>query len=110
MRKLLGIGLVAAFAAGTLLALTAAPAFGNHVQCGDTITQDTTLDCDLSEKYGKRYKKRTFAQSCERRSRTRFRCFVSWVRKGQTWAGTVTVWNTVDFLEYSVHVRKFPAP
>lgn len=47
MRKLLGLGRVAAFAAATLLALTAAPAFGNHVQCGDKITRDTTLDSDL---------------------------------------------------------------
>jgi parallel beta-helix repeat protein len=47
MRKLLGLGLVAALAAATLLALSAAPALGNHVRCGDTITQDTTLDSDL---------------------------------------------------------------
>jgi nitrous oxidase accessory protein NosD len=28
-------------------AFAAAPAFGTHVQCGDVITQDTTLDSDL---------------------------------------------------------------
>ena len=30
-----------------LLALTAGQALANHVQCGDVITQDTTLDSDL---------------------------------------------------------------
>jgi parallel beta-helix repeat protein len=45
MRKLLGLGLVAALAA--VFALSAAPALGNHIQCGDVITQDTTLDSDL---------------------------------------------------------------
>ena len=37
--------------AGMLLVLSlllAAPAAGNHVQCGDTITRDTTLDSDLA--------------------------------------------------------------
>ena len=47
MRRLLGWVLLAAFAAGTLLALSAAPALGNHVQCGDTIEQDARLDSDL---------------------------------------------------------------
>jgi parallel beta-helix repeat protein len=30
-----------------VMALSAGEAFANHVQCGDTITQDTTLDSDL---------------------------------------------------------------
>jgi parallel beta-helix repeat protein len=38
--------LLAAIAAAMLLALSA-PALGNHVQCGDVITQDTRLDSDL---------------------------------------------------------------
>jgi parallel beta-helix repeat protein len=47
MRRLLGLGSLAALAVVTLFALSAAPALGNHVQCGDTITQDTRLDSDL---------------------------------------------------------------
>jgi parallel beta-helix repeat protein len=47
MRRLLGLSLLAALAVGTLLALSAAQALGNHVQCGDVITQDTALDSDL---------------------------------------------------------------
>ena len=47
MRKLLGPFLAAALAAATLLALSADQAFADHVQCGDVITQDTTLDSDL---------------------------------------------------------------
>jgi parallel beta-helix repeat protein len=47
MRRLLGLVVLAALAATTLLSLSAAQALGNHVQCGDTITQDTTLDSDL---------------------------------------------------------------
>jgi parallel beta-helix repeat protein len=31
----------------TMLALTVTPAIASHVQCGDVITQDTTLDSDL---------------------------------------------------------------
>ena len=30
-----------------LLALAPGSALGNHVQCGDTITQNTTLDSDV---------------------------------------------------------------
>jgi Right handed beta helix region len=47
MRKLLGPFLAAALAATALFALSADQALANHVQCGDTITQDTTLDSDL---------------------------------------------------------------
>ncbi len=43
------LGLVAALAAAfVLFALSAGQALGNHVQCGDVITQDTTLDSDLN--------------------------------------------------------------
>jgi nitrous oxidase accessory protein NosD len=31
-----------------VLTISAAPAYANHVQCGDVITQDTTLDSDLN--------------------------------------------------------------
>jgi hypothetical protein len=48
MRKLLGPSLVAALAAAMLLALSAGPALADHVQCGDVITQDTTLTADLN--------------------------------------------------------------
>ena len=47
MRRLLGPFLAAALAAATLLALSTAQAFADHVHCGDVITQDTTLDSDL---------------------------------------------------------------
>jgi hypothetical protein len=46
VRTLLGIAL-AAVVAGMLLALTAGQALASHVQCGDVITQDTTVDSDL---------------------------------------------------------------
>ena len=46
MRTFLGLAL-AALVAGLLLALTAGQALASHVQCGDVITQDTTLDSDL---------------------------------------------------------------
>jgi hypothetical protein len=46
MRRLLA-NLLAALAAATFLALSASQALANHVQCGDVITQDTTLDSDL---------------------------------------------------------------
>src|SRR2546425_13075034 len=39
--------LVAALSAAAFLTLTTAQAFANHVECGDLITQDTTLDSDL---------------------------------------------------------------
>ena len=46
MRRFLG--LPAAIATATaLLALSAGQAVASHVQCGDVITQDTTLDSDL---------------------------------------------------------------
>src|SRR6266508_1658274 len=46
MRRLLGLS--AAFAAAlALVALSAGPALASHVQCGDVITQHTTLDSDL---------------------------------------------------------------
>src|SRR4051812_36363694 len=44
MRRFLGL---AVLATAMLLALTAAQAAAGHVQCGDVITQDTTLDSDL---------------------------------------------------------------
>jgi large repetitive protein len=47
MRKLVGPFLATAVAATILLALTAGQALASHVQCGDVITQDTTLDSDL---------------------------------------------------------------
>jgi hypothetical protein len=46
MPRLLGL-LAALAAATTLLALTAGQAAAQNVQCGDVITQDTTLDKDL---------------------------------------------------------------
>jgi parallel beta-helix repeat protein len=48
MRRLLGLVVAAVVVAMTLFAaLTVTPALGNHVQCGDTITQNTKLDSDL---------------------------------------------------------------
>jgi hypothetical protein len=47
-RRLLGLLLTAGLAAVALLVLSADLALANHVQCGDVITQDTTLDSDLS--------------------------------------------------------------
>jgi hypothetical protein len=48
MKRVLGF-FVPALVGGTLLVLAfgAGPASATHVQCGDTITQDTTLDSDL---------------------------------------------------------------
>jgi Right handed beta helix region len=46
MRTFLGL-LPALAAATTLLALTAGQALADHVQCGDVITHDTTLDSDV---------------------------------------------------------------
>src|SRR4029450_1487011 len=34
-----------------VLVLNVGPALANHVSCGDTITQDTTLDADLTNCY-----------------------------------------------------------
>ena len=48
MRRLLGLCLVAIFAASPL-ALNTAQALAEHVRCGDTIYQDTTLDSDVLE-------------------------------------------------------------
>ena len=46
MRK--SLGLLAALAATmALFALNAGQALASHVQCGDTITQDVTLDSDV---------------------------------------------------------------
>ena len=47
MRRLLGL-VAAAAVSMALLALTAGQALASHVQCGDVITQDTTLDSDLT--------------------------------------------------------------
>jgi parallel beta-helix repeat protein len=47
MRRLLGLGVVLVLAAMTSLALSAPRVLATHVKCGDTITQDTTLDSDL---------------------------------------------------------------
>ena len=48
MRQASGPFLAAALAAATLLAVSAGQALADHVQCGDVITQDTTLDSDLN--------------------------------------------------------------
>lgn len=42
------LGLLAALAAATFVALSAGSALANHVQCGDLIRQDTTLDSNLN--------------------------------------------------------------
>jgi parallel beta-helix repeat protein len=47
VRRFLELGLLTAFAVAMLLSLSAGPAIASHVQCGDVITQDTTLDSDL---------------------------------------------------------------
>jgi large repetitive protein len=47
MSRPLGLALLAALLVAVLLSLSAGPALANHVQCGDVITQDTTLDSDL---------------------------------------------------------------
>ena len=47
MRSILSKLSLAALAIGLILALAVTPAAAEHVQCGDTITQDTTLDSDL---------------------------------------------------------------
>jgi Tol biopolymer transport system component len=48
MRRLLGL-LAAGAAAAAFPALGPDHALANHVQCGDVITQDTTLDSDLTD-------------------------------------------------------------
>jgi parallel beta-helix repeat protein len=47
VRNVLGLAVAVVATASVLLALSARPALANHVQCGDVITQDTTLDSDL---------------------------------------------------------------
>jgi parallel beta-helix repeat protein len=47
MRQVLISALASALLSATLLALTAVHALASHVQCGDVITQSTTLDGDL---------------------------------------------------------------
>jgi parallel beta-helix repeat protein len=49
MRRLLGLVFLAVFTAGAPLAWNTGQALGNHIQCGDTITHDTTLDSDLMD-------------------------------------------------------------
>jgi parallel beta-helix repeat protein len=46
MRRL-RLGLLTTLLVAALLSLSAGQALANHVQCGDVITQDTTLDSDL---------------------------------------------------------------
>src|SRR3954452_8563988 len=48
IRRLLIALPLAAAAATVLLALTAGQALAQNVQCGDVITQDTTLDSDVT--------------------------------------------------------------
>jgi parallel beta-helix repeat protein len=47
MRRLLGFVAALAATSSALSALNVGQALANHVQCGDVITQDTTLDSDL---------------------------------------------------------------
>jgi parallel beta-helix repeat protein len=47
MRRLLGLACLTALVAAMLLASNVSVALGNHVGCGDVITQDTKLDSDL---------------------------------------------------------------
>jgi parallel beta-helix repeat protein len=47
MKGLTRLGFVAVMALIGALGFSAVPASASHVQCGDTITQDTTLDSDL---------------------------------------------------------------
>jgi parallel beta-helix repeat protein len=47
MRRVLGPFAAGIAATSAVLALSAGQAFASHVQCGDVITQDTTLDSDL---------------------------------------------------------------
>jgi parallel beta-helix repeat protein len=47
MRRVASKALIATLALASLLALNAGQALATHVSCGDTITQDTTLDSDL---------------------------------------------------------------
>jgi hypothetical protein len=47
MPRSFGVVFLVALMAWALLGLFAGRALGNHVRCGDVITQDTTLDSDL---------------------------------------------------------------
>lgn len=47
MPRLIGPGFLTALAVALLLALGGSQAFASHVQCGDVITLDTTLDSDV---------------------------------------------------------------
>jgi parallel beta-helix repeat protein len=47
MPKSFGVVFLVALAFWALLGMFAGRALGNHIQCGDVITQDTTLDSDL---------------------------------------------------------------
>ena len=47
MPRLVCAGFLTALALALLLALGGSQALANHVQCGDVITQGTTLDSDL---------------------------------------------------------------
>jgi parallel beta-helix repeat protein len=47
MPRSFGVVVVVALMTWALLGMLAGRALGNHVQCGDVITQDTTLDSDL---------------------------------------------------------------
>ena len=47
MPRSFGVVFLAALIAWALLAVLAGQALANHVQCGDVISQDTTLDSDL---------------------------------------------------------------
>ena len=38
---------LALLSVGLILTMATSPAFAEHVQCGDVITQDTTFDSDL---------------------------------------------------------------
>ena len=46
--SILGLARLAALTVAVSLLVAPVSAFGNHVRCGDVITQDTTLDSDLS--------------------------------------------------------------
>jgi parallel beta-helix repeat protein len=49
MPRSFGVVVVVALMMWALLGVLAGRALGNHVQCGDVITQDTTLDPDLAD-------------------------------------------------------------
>ena len=47
MPRLVGPGFLTVLTVASLLAAGGSPALASHVQCGDVVTQDTTLDSDL---------------------------------------------------------------